>query len=188
MNRKKVVLGVGGSSGSIYARLLIEELMKIRDQWDTVGVVLTKNARVNWELEQPEHQLHDFPLDFYENDDFNAPFASGSARYTDMIICPCSMGMLSRIAHGISNDLMSRAADVMLKERRNLIVTPREMPYSLIHLENMTLLTRAGAMICPATPSFYHPYGDVEELLKTVVHRLMDLCGFEIKTRRWNDN
>ena len=102
-----------------------------------------------------------------------------------MIICPCSMGTLARIAHGLSDDLMTRAADVILKERRQLIVVPRETPFSLIHLENMSLLTRAGAIVCPAIPSFYNGATTLEQICMTVVDRVLDLAGFKIDSYRW---
>jgi 4-hydroxy-3-polyprenylbenzoate decarboxylase len=104
-----------------------------------------------------------------------------------MILCPCSMGLLARIAQGISDDVITRAADVMLKERRKLILVPREMPYNLIHLRNMTALTEAGAIICPATPSFYHQPSTITEVADTVVDRILDLAGVPIKTKRWNE-
>ena len=102
-----------------------------------------------------------------------------------MMVCPCSMGTLARIATGISNDLMTRAADVILKERRKLILVPRETPLSLIHLKNMVAVTEAGGIMLPAIPSFYSKPGTVEEVISTVVDRLLDIAGFEIKTKRW---
>ncbi len=95
------------------------------------------------------------------------------------------MGMLGRIAHGVSDDLITRAADVILKERRRLIFVPRETPYSLVHINNMKLLTEAGAIICPATPSFYSKPQTIDDLVLTVVDRVLDLAGFEIDSKRW---
>ena len=102
-----------------------------------------------------------------------------------MIIIPCSMGTLGRIAAGVSNDLITRAADVILKERRKLICVARETPYSLIHIRNMETVTLAGGIICPATPSFYNKPGSIEAVADTVVDRVLDLAGFDIKTFRW---
>lgn len=184
-NQQRVVVAVGGSSGSIYAKVLFDRLQEMHTQWDRVGVVMSDNARYNWELELGDQSYRDYPFDFYQKNDFMAPFASGSARYTSMLVCPCSMGLLARMAQGISNDLVTRAADVMLKERRKLIVVPRDTPYSLLHLRNMTLLTEAGAIICPATPSFYSKPTTFEELALTVVDRVLDLAGFEPDTYRW---
>lgn len=152
-----------------------------------VGIVMSDNAVVNWEIEIGAFNRNEWPFDFYNKNDFNAPFASGSAKYESMIICPCSMGLLGRIANGISDDLTSRAADVMLKERRKLIIVPRETPYNLVHLRNMTLLTEAGAIICPATPSFYSKPQTLEQIVDTVVDRILDLAGIENQTYRWGD-
>ncbi|MGK2864608.1 MAG: UbiX family flavin prenyltransferase, partial [Chitinophagaceae bacterium] len=115
----------------------------------------------------------------------NAPFASGSGQYDTMIIIPCSMGTLGRIANGISNDLITRAADVVLKERRKLICVVRDTPYNLVHIRNMETVTLAGGIICPATPSFYSKPKTIEEVAATVVDRVLDLAGFDISTFRW---
>lgn len=152
-----------------------------------VGVVMSENAVLNWEIEIGEFNESDYPFTFYKSNDFMAPFASGSARYDTMIICPSSMGLIGRVANGISNNLMTRAADVMLKERRKLIIVPRETPYSLVHLRNMTALTEAGAIICPATPSFYSKPMTREEICATVVDRIMDLADLEVDTFRWGE-
>lgn len=182
----KLILGLGGSSGAIYARLLLERLAGLRDQYDEIAIVASRNARVNWEMEMPGTSLESFGHKIYAQDDFMAPFASGSARFGTMIICPCSMGTVARVAVGFSDDLMTRAADVILKERRKLILVPRETPFSLIHLENMTRLTQAGAIICPAIPSFYSKPDTIDKLCLTVVDRVLDLAGFTFDTYRWN--
>lgn len=182
---RKIVLGIAGSSGSIYAKLLMDKLMKISPI--EVGVVMSENAVLNWEIEIGNFRSSEYPFTFYKSNDFMAPFASGSARYDTMIICPSSMGLIGRVANGISNNLMTRAADVILKERRKLIIVPRETPYSLIHLRNMTALTEAGAIICPATPSFYSKPNTKEEICYTVVDRIMDLADLEVETFRWNE-
>lgn len=183
--KKKIVLGIGGASGSIYAKRMLEKLSKIQNL--ELGVVMSKNAMINWELENGPFDQTQYSGTFYAKDDFNAPFASGSARYETMIICPCSMGLTGRIAAGVSDDLMSRAADVVLKERRKLILVPREAPYSLIHLRSMTTITEAGGVICPATPSFYSKPNDVLDLVDTVVDRVLDLAGVDISTFRWGE-
>jgi len=184
---KKIVLGIGGSSGSIYAKVLMDKLEKLRDQWEAVGVVMTDNAKYNWELELGNKDYDQYSFDFYSKNDFMAPFASGSARYGEMIICPSSMGLVGRIASGVSNDLITRAADVILKERRRLIVVPRDTPYSLIHLNNMKTITEAGGIICPACPSFYSQPKTMEEVAATVVDRVLDLCGLDLSTYRWGE-
>ncbi|MCB0618285.1 MAG: UbiX family flavin prenyltransferase [Saprospiraceae bacterium] len=184
---KKVVVAVGGSSGAIYAKVLFDRLVQLQDQWSAVGVVMSPNARFNWKFELEQEDYGEYPFDFYEKNDFMAPFASGSARYDTMIVCPCSMGLLGRIAAGISNDLTTRAADVVLKERRRLILVPRDTPYNLIHLDNMRQITLAGGIICPASPSFYSKPRDFEALAATVVDRVLDLAGFELDSYRWGE-
>lgn len=184
---QKVVLGIGGASGSLYARLLLRALQSLPDQVAACGIVMSENARINWALEQPVFPVESFGFPVYDRRDFNAPFASGSAQYGTMIVCPCSMGTLARIAHGISDDLLTRAADVILKERRRLILVPRETPLSLIHLENMRNVTLAGGIICPAIPSFYSKPQTMEDLASTVVSRILDLAGFHTESFRWGE-
>ena len=181
----KLILGLGGSSGAIYGKLLLERLDGLKTQYDEVGIIMSRNARLNWNLEIHDQPVESFGHKVYELDDFQAPFASGSARFETMIVCPCSMGSLARIAHGHSDDLMTRAADVILKERRRLILVPRETPFSLIHIDNMRKLTEAGAIICPAIPSFYSQPDTIEKLCLTVVDRVLDLAGFKLDTFRW---
>ena len=184
---KKVAVCIGGSSGAIYAKVLLDKLVSLRAQWDAVGVVMSDNALLNWELEVGQPEFEKYPFSFYKKNDFFAPFASGSARYDPVIVCPCSMGLLGRMASGASDDLITRAADVALKERRRLIVVPRETPLSLVHLRNMTSLTEAGAVICPAVPSFYSRPQTIEQAVATVVDRVLDLAGFEPDTYRWGE-
>ena len=119
--------------------------------------------------------------------DFMAPFASGSANFKTMIVCPCSMGTLGRISSGISNDLTTRAADVILKERRKLILVARETPLSLIHINNMKTITEAGGIICPATPSFYSKPNTFEELTATVIDRVLTLSDLKNQSYSWGD-
>ena len=186
-NVQKIVLAIGGSSGAIYAKLLMDRLQQMPEQWARVGVVMSGNAKFNWEYELGNRDYEQYPFDFYDKNDFMAPFASGSARYGTMIVCPCSMGLLGRIAAGVSSDLSTRAADVILKERRKLILVLRETPYSLIHINNMKTVTEAGGIICPATPSFYSKPATIEELALTVVDRVLDLAGFDPPTYRWSE-
>lgn len=182
--KHRIVIGITGASGSVYAKVLLERLQELKDQIDEVGLVLSSNAPDVW-----KHELGDlpgqWPYKVYDKTDFNAPFASGSAKYETMIICPCSMGTMARIASGISNDLMTRSADVILKERRKLILVARDTPISLIHLRNMTTITEAGGIIAPASPSFYSHPKSMEDLAATVVDRVLDLAGFDLKAYRW---
>ncbi|SOD12688.1 UbiX family flavin prenyltransferase [Pedobacter xixiisoli] len=187
LNKKKIVVAITGASGSIYAKLLLDNLKALQSQIDKVGIVMSDNAKEVWRYELGNDDYDSYGFDFYAKMDFNAPFASGSAKYDTMIIAPCSMGALGRIAHGISNDLISRAADVILKERRKLIAVVRDTPFSLIHLNNMKALTEAGGIICPANPSFYSLPKTIEEVAQTVVDRVIDLAGLEKESYRWND-
>jgi 4-hydroxy-3-polyprenylbenzoate decarboxylase len=181
----KIVLAVTGASGAIYAKLLLDKLFMIKDQWEDVAVILTENAKTVWQTELGDDSYKNYAVKFYTQQDFTAPFASGSGKYNTMIIIPCSMGTLGRIASGISNDLITRAADVVLKEKRKLICVARETPYNLIHIRNMETIILAGGIICPATPSFYSRPTTIEEVAGTVVDRVLDLAGFNIDTYRW---
>lgn len=181
----KVVVAITGASGSIYVKLLLEKLFALKDQWDDLAIVMTENAKLVWETELGNDHYKNLSVKNYSTTDFTAPFASGSGKFNTMIIIPCSMGTLGRIASGISNDLITRAADVVLKERRKLICVVRDTPYSLIHIRNMETVTLAGGIICPATPSFYSLPKTIDELAATVVDRVLDLAGFDIKTFRW---
>ncbi|KAA9039162.1 UbiX family flavin prenyltransferase [Ginsengibacter hankyongi] len=184
----KIVVAITGASGSIYPKILLNKLQSVKDQWSSLGIIITDNAKLVWktELENDDYNSFDDAAYFSKND-FMAPFASGSGDYDTMIIVPCSMGTLGRIASGISDDLISRAADVILKERRKLICVVRDTPYNLIHLRNMETITLAGGIICPATPSFYSKPKTIEEVASTVIDRVLDLGGIKIKTYRWGN-
>jgi flavin prenyltransferase len=182
---RKIVVAVTGASGSIYARLLLDKLTRIQDQWEAVAVVMTENARQVWRTELGDETYTNYTLPFFLQQDFHAPFASGSGKYDTMIIIPCSMGTLGRIATGVSSDLITRAADVILKERRKLICVVRDTPYNLVHIRNMETVTLAGGIICPATPSFYSLPKTIEEVAATVVDRVIDLAGLKIDSFRW---
>src|SRR5690349_10782378 len=137
----KIVVAITGASGSIYSNQLLNKLLLLKDQWTDLSVVMTENAKQVWKTELDNEQYDHYDIPFFKQNDFYAPFASGSSQYTAMIIVPCSMGMLGRIATGISNDLITRAADVMLKERRKLILVLRDTPYNLVHIRNMETVT-----------------------------------------------
>lgn len=183
---RKIAVAITGASGSVYAELLLQKLLRMEKQIDELAVVMTENAKTVWHTERENDTYKDWDVKRYENNDFMAPIASGSGQYDTLIIVPCSMGMIGRIANGISNDLITRAADVVLKERRKLICVVRETPYNLIHLRNMTSVTEAGGIVCPATPSFYSNPKTVEAVCNTVVDRVIDLAGLQLKdTYRW---
>jgi len=182
---KKLAVGITGASGAIYAQVLLEKLQRISTI--EVSIVMSDNAKDVWEYELGHKKYMEYGMKFYDIKDYFAPFASGSSSYEALVICPCSMGTLGRIANGISDNLISRASDVMLKERRKLICVVRDTPYNLIHIANMKTVTEAGGIICPASPSFYSKPKTFEDLASTVVDRVIGLLGIDIKTYRWNE-
>ena len=182
---KKIAVAITGASGSIYAKLLLEKLNKLQHQCSEISVVMTDNAKFVWQTEINDKSYNSFKFPVFDKNDFTAPFASGSAQYDALIIIPCSMGTLGRIASGISNDLITRAADVILKERKKLICVIRDAPYNLIHIKNMEAVTLAGGIVCPATPSFYSNPASIEEAVATVVDRVIDLAGLDNNSFRW---
>jgi len=183
----KIVVAITGASGAIYAKLLLDKLLMLKDQWQELSLVMSNNAREVWKTELKNEAFNNYPVRYFEKNDFTAPFASGSAKYNIMIVAPCSMGTLGRIANGTSDDLVTRAADVILKEKRKLILMPRDTPYNLIHIKNMEMVTLAGGIICAATPSFYNNPKTIEEVALTVVDRVLDLAGLDITTFRWGN-
>ena len=185
MKKLKIIIGITGASGSIYGKLLLEKVKSLEDQLNECGVVFSDNAKAVWAYELGAFDEKQIPFPVYRQNDFFSPLASGSAGYDVMIVCPCTMGTLGRIASGVSSDLLTRAADVILKERKKLILVPREMPFSLIHLNNMKLLTEAGAIICPASPSFYSKPKTIDDVVMTVVDRVLVQAGFEFPSFRW---
>ncbi|WP_395811068.1 UbiX family flavin prenyltransferase [Daejeonella sp.] len=187
MKKRKIAIAITGASGSIYAKVLFDKLTLLKDQIADLGIVMSDNAKDVWHHELGNSSFNGYGFKFFDKRDFTAPFASGSAGFDTLIVCPCSMGTLGRIAGGISDDLISRAADVVLKERRKLILVVRESPYNLIHITNMKTVTEAGGIICPATPSFYSLPQSIEEVAETVVNRVIDLAGFNHDSYRWGD-
>ena len=183
----KIAIAITGASGSVYAKIMLDKLAELKDNFEEISLVWSGNAQTVWELELGNKDYTNYPFKVFGKDDFFAPFASGSAAYDALIICPCSMGTLGRIAAGMSNDLITRAADVLLKERKKLICVVRETPYNLIHLRNMTTITEAGGIICPATPSFYSKPQTIEEAVSTVTDRALQLAGVDLKTYRWGE-
>ena len=183
----KIAVAVTGASGAIYAKRLLEKLQQLKEQVTEVSIVWSENAHTVWEHETGDKSYEKLPFKTYAKNDFLAPFASGSSTYKALIICPCSMGTLGRIATGISNDLITRAADVMLKERRKLICVVRETPYNLVHLRNMTAVTEAGGIICPATPSFYSRPDTIDAVVDTVIDRVLQLAGLELNSYKWQE-
>lgn len=184
-HRLHITIAITGASGSIYAHRLIEKLAGMTDQICEISIVFSNNAMKIWQEELDKPLPTGSNIALYENNNFYAPMASGSSKIDTMIIVPASMGVVGRIANGYSDDLISRAADVMLKERRKLILVPRETPYNLIHIRNMETITLAGGIICPATPSFYQKPKNIEDLVDTVIDRIIDLAGLNNESFRW---
>ena len=185
--RQKIVVAITGASGSVYAKVLLTKLCQLKDQIEELGVVMTENAKDVWKTELGNEEYKNYEVKYFSQQDFYAPFASGSGQYSTMIIIPCSMGTLGRIATGMSSDLITRAADVILKERRKLICVARDTPYNLIHIKNMETITLAGGIIAPATPSFYSLPKTIEEVAATVVDRVIDLAGLQQNSYRWGE-
>lgn len=181
----KIAIAVTGASGSVYAKVFFDLLQQHAAQFNAMDVVMSANAKEVWQHEMQNKSYENLPFRFFEKYDFSAPFASGSAGYDALVVIPCSMGTLGRIASGISDDLITRAADVQLKERRKLILVTRETPLNLIQIRNMAAVTEAGGIICPASPSFYSLPQSVEEIALTVVYRVVDLLGLEVNSYRW---
>lgn len=182
---KKIAVAITGASGSLYAKLFLQRLEELKDQVAELSVVMTENAKQVWETEIGDDSFNKFPARYFSTKDFTAPFASGSAKYDALVIIPCSMGTLGRIAGGISNDLITRGADVMLKERKQLICVIRDTPYNLVQIRNMETVTLAGGIVCPASPSFYSNPKTIEEAVKTVTDRVIDLLGLNSISYRW---
>jgi 4-hydroxy-3-polyprenylbenzoate decarboxylase len=185
MRKRKIIVGVTGASGQLYAKVLLDMLNAYKHEFDAIAVIFTETGKQVFDYEICTDISKYEHFKFYENSDFFAPFASGSSDFDTLIVIPCSMGMLARIANGYANDLVSRCADVMLKERKKLIIVPRETPLNLIHIHNMENITLAGGIICPASPSFYSKPQSIEDVAKTVVERVMKLAEIEIEYKQW---
>lgn len=194
-NQKTYTIGITGASGSIYGVRLIQELLRLENK---VHLVITEagwqvlSHELNWDASIREANFDKYftknvnNLIYHQLGDFNAPIASGSYQSDGMIVIPCSMGTLSKIAHGISSNLLERTADVMLKEGKQLIIVPRETPLNAIHLDNMLILTKAGARLLPAMPGFYHNPKSIDDLVDYVVGKVLDSLGFEHSLfKRW---
>ena len=180
---KKIIVAVTGASGTIYARKVMEHILRSEDV-EQIAVIFSRNGRAVMEYEK-EKLPEDPRIRIFDNDDMFAAPASGSAGYDAMAIVPCSVGSAGRIAAGISSDLIGRAADVMLKERHRLVLVVRETPLSTIHLHNLALLSECGAVILPACPSFYSRPADMEQLCDTVASRAAVMLGLHAEGYEW---
>ncbi len=182
----RIVIGISGASGAPYAKRLLEVLTSDAFKTRCSPAVVLSATAVEVYRQECEGDPRAFGLPVYEGRDYTAPFASGSSAPDAMVIIPASMSTVAKVAHGISDNLLTRAADVVIKERKKLIVVPRETPLSEVHLTNLLALTRLGAVVLPASPSFYSRPTTIAQLLDTVVGRVCDHLGLPHQlTRRW---
>lgn len=179
----RIIVAITAASGAIYARQLLKALVESAEV-ESIALIYSTNARAVVAHEGEEMPCSE-KIEVFENDNMFASPASGSARWDAMVVVPSSVGTIGRVASGVSQTLIERAADVMLKERRRLIFVVRETPYSLIHLRNMTTLTEAGAVILPATPSFYSLPQSVEAVCQTVTERITAMLGLSGERYEW---
>ena len=180
-----IIVAITGASGAIYARQTLDLLID-SEEVTNIALVMSDHAQDVVEAEGVTLPKAD-KIKIFSNDDMWSSLASGSARWDSMIVVPCSMGTVGRIAAGVSRTLIERAADVMLKERRRLVTVVREAPYSLIHLRNLTTITEAGAIVLPASPSFYFKPQTIDELAMTISQRAVEMLGIEVKHRSWGE-
>lgn len=188
MHKQRIIIGISGSSGIIYGIRLLEELKNLQVE---THLVVTKAAQLTraYETEISAKDLESLATVSYNYKDITAPIASGSYKTSGMIIAPCSMKTLGEIANSITSNLLTRAADVILKERRRLVLMPRETPLNLAHLRNMTSVTEMGGIICPPTPAFYQKPKTILELVNDTIGRVLDLFNLENKlVQRWGEN
>ncbi len=190
MNKKKIIVAVTGASGSVYAQKVFERLAQLHEQIEECAVLFSENAIRVWKYEIGE--IPDFTTKgffrFIDNNNMFDAVASGSTGYDSMIVIPCSMGTLGRIACGVSDNLITRAADVMLKEKKTLILVSREAPLNAVHLQNMLTLDRAGAFIFPASPFFYHKPSSLNGLIIPFVDRILEKAAIDSAPFRWTGN
>jgi len=183
--KKKIILAITGASGSIYA---VQFLRCMQQAGVEVHGIISEAGRLvlKHELDLTPEDLQEYVAQWHAADDFAAPIASGSSRFAAMVILPCTMGSLGAIANGIAKNLIHRAADVMLKEKKPLLLAVRETPLNRIHLENMLKVHDAGATVCPPMPSFYHHPKSIDEMAFFFAGRLADLIGIEVEgLKRW---
>lgn len=185
MTKKKIIIAITGASGSIYAVNLLEKLKAHKNYFTEIAVIFSDTGKKVMQYETGSVPAFRKPFRLFSNDNLFAAPASGSAGYDSMTVIPCSMGTLSRIAAGNAQSLIERAADVMLKERKQLILVTREMPLSLIHIRNMETVTLAGGIIMPASPSFYRKPETINDLTDSVTERIMNFLLPDFKGYQW---
>jgi 4-hydroxy-3-polyprenylbenzoate decarboxylase len=183
--KKKIILAITGASGSLYAVQFLKIMLQAEAE---IHAVISDAGRLvlKHELGLIPEDLDKYVHEWYTKDDFAAPMSSGSSRFDAMVVLPCTMGTLGAIANGVVKNLVHRAADVMLKERKPLLLAVRETPFNRIHLENMLKVHDAGGVVCPPMPSFYHHPENLEQMATFFAGRLADMLGFDMKElKRW---
>lgn len=185
MKKRRLVVGVTGATGSLYATRLLERVRQCPDVETHLVVSSSGVLNLKHELDMGRQQIHDLADHVYNIRDVGATIASGAFATTGMVIVPCSMRTLAAVAHGFSDNLITRAADVTLKERRRLVMVVRETPFNLAHLRNMTAVTEMGGIIFPPLPAFYHLPQSIEELVDHSVARILDLVGIDVGGASW---
>lgn len=183
-----LIIGITGASGSIYAQRFIEIVHQNQHLFENIAVIFTDIAKKVWNYEIDDYPIEQIPFKIYDNNDYFVAPASGSCKFDTMVILPCTMGTMSKIANSLADNLLTRAADVMLKENRTLVIVPRETPLNIIHIENMKKIIFAGGIICPAMPSFYSKPKSINDLVDTVIQKVLQLIGIEIKFFEWMKN
>lgn len=181
----KLIIGITGASGAIYAKRIIQTITKEKTKIQETAIIFTDIGKKVWQHEIKDLKISEIPFKIYENDNFFVPFASGSSNFDAMIICPCSMGTMGKIANSIADNLLTRTADVMIKENRKLIIVPREMPYSITHIKNMWKIKTAGVDICPASPAFYANPKNINDLTDTVIQKIFKLININLNYFEW---
>ncbi|MFY7698333.1 MAG: UbiX family flavin prenyltransferase [Legionella sp.] len=186
MNNHRLIIGISGSSGIIYGIRLLEILKEMPIE---THLVVSKAAQLTraYETDRSISELKQLADVYYAYNDIGAAIASGSFKTMGMIIAPCSMKTLAEIAHGLSGNLLARAADVVLKQRGRLVLMTRESPLHLIHLNNMVAVTQAGGIICPPVPTFYHKPQTIADLIEDTVGRVLDLFDLDSGFKRWGE-
>lgn len=187
MSKRRLIIGISGSSGMIYGIRLLKSLKPMPIE---THLVVSKAAQLtrSYETELSKEELFDLADVHHPFQDISAPIASGSFKTLGMIIAPCSMKTLGEIAHSISSNLLTRAADVVLKERRRLVLMPRETPLNLAHLQNMMAITQMGGVICPPVPAFYNKPETIQDIVNDSIGRVLDLFDLEnTLVRRWRE-
>lgn len=183
--KRRLVVGISGATGAIYATRLLQAVRAVDDVETHLVVSPPGVLNIKYELGLTRQQVHDLADQVYSFRDVGSALASGGFATTGMVVVPCSMRTLSAVAHGLSDNLITRAADVTLKERRRLVMMVRETPFNLAHLRNMTAVTEMGGIVFPPLPAFYHHPANIQEMVDHTVARVLELFDIHIDGPRW---